>query len=167
MLRRYARLIRILCQGGVCTHHSLEDHALNSWSRDRQLYLSTEIIKLIIAQSRGKSVTFYTPHTPSSCSGKTITAWSRVKTLHLERGGNLACGVTGDVIKLSLITHHWATEQCVCVWEYQYMNVIYLHIWDLGFVGANNWMQLVYLKYKVLIECTCVSERVIVAIVVM
>ena len=37
----------------------------------------------------------HTPHNPSSCSRRTVTAWSSVNTLHLERGATWTYWVTG------------------------------------------------------------------------
>ena len=72
-------------------------------------YPPGEGLHLIITLTMGKVVTFHAPHTPSSCSRRTVIAWSSLKLHTLSEARTQACRVTGRNVSTEL-------PSSVCMW---------------------------------------------------
>ena len=90
-------------------------HSPWSWGSRAGLVIAShytlgESLQLVIAQSMGKAVTFHTPHTPSSCSRRTVTAWSSVKRCTVSKLRTRTCWVTSWDVTTEL-----PSSVCVCL----------------------------------------------------
>ena len=92
-------LVVFMC---ICMCHSLWFWGWRARLGITSPYPPGDGVELIIARSMGKTVTFHTPHTPSSCSRRTVTAWSSVKLCTLSEAQTRACQVTSRYVTTEL-----------------------------------------------------------------